>query len=490
MTWNLAIAALATISVLSFLAGFWGGRGETGKEYQGPLRDYLLANQGLERQKVIQLLFSGSFSLNGMLYQAFLGYSIGLWALIVQGAWALSYVLLSRHTTRLREANSLHAFLGTSYGPTTRMLAAGCSIVGFTVLIGWEFNVGRSTFAGLFSLDPDGNWSQSLILTYMIATVFASFLYTAIGGLSGNAFANRLQNWIKLGVFAFMIVLLYQAMMSSPGRPSLSSALLPSFSQVIASLGIFGLITNIAFSLIWQFVDMSTWQNVIASKRKLTTDDAKSALKLGGLAVFLAPGIVGTFLGVFLHGTPGVDGDNVMTKLVQALPYDNPTLLFVIVVALLASIMSMIDGLLLAASYALVCDIVHRTESLEEIDSNEDKANRLLGSIRIFIGIVAVAGTIGVFALTDGLDINLFDIVYFLIVSQLSLTGPVLAALWERKSQDDKMVWAILFGLAVGFGFFWGGKYLNMEWLGTGAGAFTMLASYLVAMMVTKSKES
>ena len=322
MSWNLAVAALATISVISCLTGFLGGRVPAEKNYRGPLHDYLLANQGLERQKVVQLLFSGSFSLNGMLYQAWLGYTIGLWALVVQGAWALSYVLLARYVEPLREAKSLHAFLGGNFGEQTRVLAAFCSIVGFTVLIGWEFNVGKSTFEGLFNLNSNQNPAPALVLTYMIATIFASFLYTVIGGLRSNAVANGIQNVIKLIVFAFMILLLYQATSLSPSRPPIQSALFPPFSQLISNLGAFGLLTNLAFSLIWQFVDMSTWQSVIASKRRLGADEARSALRIGGLAVFIAPGIVGTLLGAFLAGTPGVDGNNVMTKLVAVLPYD------------------------------------------------------------------------------------------------------------------------------------------------------------------------
>lgn len=250
------------------------------------------------------------------------------------------------------------------------------------------------------------------------------------------------------------------------------------------NLGVFGLITNLAFSLVWQFVDMSTWQNVIASSHKLNNNAAKQALKTGGLAVFIAPGVIGTLLGVFLAGTPNVNDNNIMTKLVEVLPYDNSVLSFAIMVALLASIMSTIDGPLLAASYAFVCDFLHHNTSLMEIDSDEDLATKVLISVRIFIGVIAIAGTIGVFGLLE-LGISLFDIVYVLIICQLALTGPVLAGLWNRMGIGNRMIWAIVAGLLVGFGAFGGSQLTGLEWLHTGAGFFTMLASATVAFRVT-----
>lgn len=213
--------------MISFGAGFIGGRGYGEKEYRGPLSDFLLASQGLERLSVIQLLFSSSFSLNGMLYQAWLGYAIGLWALVVQGAWALSYVLLSHYVEHLRGANSLHHFLAVRFGPQTRMLAALCSIIGFTVLIGWEFNVGKSTFEGLFALNSKQIIAPGLVLIFMMATVFACFLYTVIGGLRSNAIANGFQNLIKLIVFVLMLVILYQTMSRSPDSTPVHSAFSP-----------------------------------------------------------------------------------------------------------------------------------------------------------------------------------------------------------------------------------------------------------------------
>lgn len=89
--WNLAIAALGLTALLSMLGAFFRLPGASPHaESQGPLQGFLLADQGLSKQSVVTLLFSTSFSLNGLLYQAWLGYQIGLWAILVQLAWAYS----------------------------------------------------------------------------------------------------------------------------------------------------------------------------------------------------------------------------------------------------------------------------------------------------------------------------------------------------------------------------------------------------------------
>ena len=51
-----------------------------------PLTEYLLADTALGRFPVISLLLSSSFGLNALLYQIWLGYSVGVWGLVAQAA--------------------------------------------------------------------------------------------------------------------------------------------------------------------------------------------------------------------------------------------------------------------------------------------------------------------------------------------------------------------------------------------------------------------
>jgi len=152
MNWNTTVTAFAVVSLGSLLIGIFSLLSR--KSNENPLADYFLGNQMLEQKSVIQLLLSISFSLNGILYQIWLGYSIGLWGLAVQFVWALSYVWLSTKSESIRENTSLHSFLAVRFGTATKVLASICSIIGFTILIGWEFNVGMNTFEGILWSAP------------------------------------------------------------------------------------------------------------------------------------------------------------------------------------------------------------------------------------------------------------------------------------------------------------------------------------------------
>jgi hypothetical protein len=251
---------------------------------------------------------------------------------------------------------------------------------------------------------------------------------------------------------------------------------------MIESLGVFGLITNLAFSAVWQFVDMSTWQSVIASKRG--DAGAIRALKESGIAVFIAPGVIGTILGALLVNATGVTSDNVMSQIMELLP-NSRALVFVVFVALLATIMSMVDGALLAASYSFVCDILFRKFSLKEIDENQKRSYVVLAFLRVSLLLVAIGGGLGVNYLVEH-GISLFNVTYVLVIGQLALAGPVLTALRGHRQANDRMAWSIFAGLVVGFGSLYGGlSFPDQVWLLTGAGFFASVASYVIATLVS-----
>jgi Na+/pantothenate symporter len=483
MNWNLALSALAAVTVVSMAAGFLGARKYAQQQYAGPIQDFVLASKGLERQSLIQLLLSTSFSLNGMLYQTWLGHKIGLWGLVVQAFWVASFFWLAKYVDQVRGAPSLHAFLGQRFGTRTRVLAAACSVIGFSIFVGWEFNVGKSTFAGL--LEPAGGLYDYLAW-FMIATVFVSVLYTAVGGLAGDAIADLIQNIVKLSVYVLMAALLFIVARNAGATDTILPRLFPPLSAPIVELGILGFITNIAFSALWQFVDMSAWQSIIASKNRLDNDGAKSALRLSGFAVFVAPGIIGTLLGAFMLASPEINADNIMARLISTLPITNPVFAFLVFVALLATIMSVVDGIMLAASYSLVCDIIYRNESLEDLDSDKSRSFKILAALRVALAAVAIIGSLGVMVLVERFGVSLFNITYVLIICQLALVGPVFYGLKNSVAAGDKMVWAIAFGLVIGLASLVCSILSGQEWLLTGAGLFTIIASYLSAALFSR----
>src|SRR5882672_8170029 len=169
MTWHTSLLALLVLTVISALGA---ATQRSPSSESGPLRTFLLAGNSLKKYSVVNLLWSTDFSLNGMLYQIWLGYQVGAWALVTQAAWAGSYLLLARYSPRIASSDSLHRALGASFGPGTRLVTGIFSIVGAMALIGWEFSVGRSTFAGLIP-ETDGTPSSQLAFVFTIAVVVA-----------------------------------------------------------------------------------------------------------------------------------------------------------------------------------------------------------------------------------------------------------------------------------------------------------------------------
>src|SRR5205809_1064384 len=85
---------------------------------------------------------------------------------------------------------------------------------------------------------------------------------------------------------------------------------------LIAELTWWGLITNILFSLVWQFVDMSAWESLASTKG---THDSRSALIQSALWVFVFPGLAGTILGMYLRGLPKLASDDLVPRTVELL---------------------------------------------------------------------------------------------------------------------------------------------------------------------------
>ncbi len=447
------------------------------------VEDFLLGGRTLDRTSVINLLLSSSFGINALFYAIWLGYTVGVWGLVIQAAWAVSFLLLTPYAKKLRSGNSLHDFLGKRFGVATKILAALCSLVGLMYLMGWEVAIGEGAFKLFLESSNQTATSFSPVSLLIGGVVLGTLTYTILGGLRGNAIVDKLLNGLKVVFIGLLTVLLLRHFFWV-GNNSFMTAMFPSFKTMAENLGVWGLITNIVFNVSWQFVDNSSWQSIIAGGEKKNKDTVRN-LRLSSLAIFLTIGLLGTLIGVALVSSASITPDNVLSQAVQLLPGNGTLLTFGMFVVIISCIMSLLDGLLLASSLTLLTDLLQlKKDSIWNKAAHSPKRKLLLMRLSlILIALIAIYGVKLIFRITEA---NLFDFVYIVIITQLALFGPVIVGLATERVKKGALWFSIAAALVVGFGSISFGINKDVKFLVDGAGTFTLLASTIMAFALTK----
>jgi hypothetical protein len=453
---------------------------------QGLLSSYLLAGGSLGRTKVGSLLMSSSFGLNSIFYAAWLGYSIGLWALVIQLFWSVSFFRLARHAEVIHRHKSMHHFLGHDFGRITRVVAGCFSLVGMMCFIGWEIEITRSTLGNVLS--SVNNSADSVATTAFIlavCVVAVCLFYTVLGGLRGNALADEALNVTKI-VCVLALIIGLSVIAGHSNTLFDRQVLLPSREDLSKNLGILGFITNAAFNVAWQFVDASSWQSVIAGRQKDPSDAGRN-LVLSGKWIFFVPGVIGTILGIVLHSFSGVTSDNIIG---QATILGTPLSTFFRIagiILIIACVMSLLDGMFLACAFTLIVDIVYPSESLTALEAEATRAEVVLFTIRLTLIAIAIVASFGVHWLLGALHLSIFAFVYVLIISQLCLLGPILAGLNSRKPKGPMWV-VLLLSALVGFSCVWAGTHGYQTWWADIAGTLTSVVSITLAYSLSRAR--
>lgn len=382
-----------------------------------------------------ELFISTSLALgNAVLYFAYLGYTAGSGGVWFQIAWCLGFVLMALFANKVAQLvrfKTLHTVLGESFGQRAAKVAAIMTVTGFTLNLGWELVAGFSIFSVLNL--PD--WASIL---FMLALASSAALYTAIGGMRGNLLPNRIFN--IMSYISLILLVGFLAFRNEAATSELVTFFTPSLSNLLVVVGLGGVLSNIFLSLLWQFVDMSAWQNLAATSTE-NRAPAKSLLR-SSLVLLFIPGTLGLAIGMLLKNVPGVTADNLLPSIVTMLSA-HPILFVVIIAGLIAAMLSTIDGFLLASSNTIVRDIFGITA--------QDSA-RGLKIARVAIVGLAILGTVVVFALNKYWGVNLFNLVYVTYSAQLALFPAVLVILLNKKISASIGSFALIAGIVSGLG--------------------------------------
>lgn len=432
------------------------------KKENNDIDDFLLGNRSLDKVSIINLLLSSSFGVNAIFYAAWLGYTLGGWAIVIQAFWAFSFIWLSKYSISFNGIDSLHDFLGKNFGKKTKLIASYCSIIGIMVFVGWETGISEGAFNSI--IDPLNNSGKVPLITLSIFV--GTLLYTILGGIRGNAYVNTGLNAIKILIILVFIFLMYFSFLNVEGNGLNLVEFFPPIDETISNFGLWGLVTNVAFNITWQFVDNSSWQSIISGK----SSNTKWNLKGSGIYVFLSIGLFGSILGALLMGTNGVTPDNILFEAV-GLSSDNSNFTTILLIFLLvASVISLLDGMFLAIGLTISKDL-GRTKSLTKIKF-----------LLLPIGLISIYGT----KLIQNLfGLDLFDLVYIVVISQLSLFGPVFIGL-KYESKAHRMWIAIVGAILIGLISIWLTWLTGNQFYLQGAGTFTLLSSLFFAFLLKK----
>jgi len=290
---------------------------------------------------------------------------------------------------------------------------------------------------------PQGPWVQGGLIV-VLALVAA--LYTMFGGLRGNARANQLQNYLSIVVLIGLFIWL-QAHVPQGSATAWDPG---SWGRLFTAIGIGGFVTNAVFSLIWQFVDMSAWQNVIATS-KGGENAPRKTLYGSTVAIFLFPGLIAVLIGMYLRGMAGLTSDNILTVFLQMLS-SHPVALLFVGAGLAAAMLSTVDGFLLSSAQAVVWDLTHRGVVQRILGGPEREEKFIIKRTRLWIGILALIGGGLIYLNTLVFHLSIFDLVYLVTIAQIILFPIVLVALHGKGQKSKLGAWSIALGLFVGAG--------------------------------------
>jgi hypothetical protein len=268
--------------------------------------------------------------------------------------------------------------------------------------------------------------------------------------------SNTLVNVLLLGTAVASVALLF--------RHGLSHKLFDWVS--LDSFGTKGALALVLLPTLWQFVDMTNWQRILAVRNDNdTSDDQLYNIKRGLLVyavespftwlLFLALGALVVVARTDLGGVGDIFVR--LPKTLMASPSVPDNLLGALfVVSVLAIMLSTVDSVIMAILFTFVYDTFPPTAKiLDKKQANEIDAKRMnILLVARICGLVAMLGGIGLYVLfdTSGLGGDRFiGVLFSFYTAQLAMAPAVAGAVFlRRRPVNNWLLGSVLCGAAVG----------------------------------------
>ena len=163
-----------------------------------------------------------------------------------------------------------------------------------------------------------------------------------------------------------------------------------------------------------------------------------------------------TALGIAIAETvaDGVSDSNILAYLVTQ-TIGVPVVAVLVLSSFCLAMSSTIDSLCLAVGQAMTWDILFAAPVRDAISgkpSPRDFDAKVIAWARLFILLAGLLGSVSVSFLVFSLDVPIFNIVYFVVIAQMTLVPPILYCLTFPEARLNGGWLPLLAGLVGGFG--------------------------------------
>ena len=415
------------------------------------LFNFFLAGQTMPTRLAGQVYWGNSLALgNGIVFFSSLAVFWGPAALWVQVPWCIGMIFLGRIAPligRATEKDTLHGFLAKYIGSKARYIASIVTSFGFILNLGFEVMVG-ATIIVLLTGRADLMW----VLLILLSLFFAA--YCNIGGYRANAQTDKIQNYLGLMV---IIGLTTAAWFILPPQDS-SGAMLTDFFGSLFNFNevpIWPFISMCTYAFFVQFVDMSNWQNISATRLSGSNwdIDIKRDFKWAAISSFFVPGLLCVMLAYPFLGFGTSDEQFLVDILKYLLPIDqwySGVLWGFVLFTLFGTMQSTADSFLMASSQTLSWDMIEHQEIKKAIEGHssdqtlekevepenihEHPEYRITFKSRARMFPVAIAGGCVLYGLSLLSD-NIIQLMFLIFGSQLALLPAVIVCLYAQEKK-------------------------------------------------------
>lgn len=446
---------LLTVTIGFFIYIKIAFRAQTGK-----IEKFFLAGRNIGQSLFINASWGTNFAFaNSIFYAFWLTYTIGLVALWVQTLWAVGiclYALILPKLIRHTEHYTLHGYLGSLFGSKTRVMASIVSMTGLLICLGFEISFVSMFLAQVLGLKD---------FQFLVVALFAGFIATfcSIGGFQANVITDKISNRIMI---VGMLILLVLSFLHNNFEWSMLQAgtLWKSFSDT--SNTSVGLLLGLAFFSLYNFIDMTNWQNISANSLKDNeirhTRIMQFALVKSALRFLAMPVFIGSMIGYFLRTMmPGITDQSVfMSQVVSGLmphiPIFAALILGFLTFGFLASSLAGADSWLMASVQTLSWDLVDykkfKRANFKAVAMDAGLHERVTKRAKYMLLILGFGGTMIVYGISVFWG-DIFSLQFIIFGAGLSMIPSLLYGLLihEKWPQQFDLSYIAFFSILTGY---------------------------------------